>query len=41
MNYFNQVPVMKGINVDTSECLKTPIPIDQEKKMPTIEDAIK
>lgn len=32
---------MKGVQIDTSECPKTPVPIDELRKMPTLEEALK
>jgi len=32
---------MKGVEVDTSDCPKTPVPVDEMRKMPTLDEAIK
>ncbi len=36
-----QIPVMKGIQVNTIDCPKTPVPIDELRKMPTLEQSVK
>lgn len=36
-----KIPALKGIQIDTSECPKTPVPIDELRKMPTLQEALK